>query len=64
MKDTLLIRIARILEPQAWAAVGIDDTLAHANRRVASQGTAAAVLDLIRADPLEHLSDGMEAPGA
>lgn len=36
--------IARILEPQAWAALGIGDTLAYKNRRTSSLRKAGVIL--------------------
>jgi hypothetical protein len=36
--------IARILEPQAWAALGIGDTLAYKNRRTSSLRKADQIL--------------------
>lgn len=38
-------RMARKLEPQAWAALGTGDTLAYANRRTSSLRKARSVLE-------------------
>lgn len=40
---SMVERVARILEPQAWAASGLNDTLAYANRRTSSLRKARAV---------------------
>lgn len=44
--------LARILEPQAWAALGIGDTLAYKNRRTSSLRKAAAILAVL-SDPTD-----------
>lgn len=36
--------IARAIETQAWAALGVGDTLAYKNRRVSSERKAANIL--------------------
>lgn len=41
-------RIARRLEPKAWAALGTGDSLAHRNRRTSSLRKADAVLEELR----------------
>lgn len=41
-------RVARVLEPQAWAALGIGDTLAYKNRRTSSLRKARAVIESMR----------------
>lgn len=40
--------VARVLEPQAWAAVGVADTLAYLNRRTSSLRKADRILALLR----------------
>lgn len=47
-------RIARKLEPQAWAALGIGDTLAYKNRRTSSLRKAKLVLEAMR-EPTEGM---------
>jgi hypothetical protein len=42
-----IYRIARVLEPQAWAALGTGDTLAYKNRRTSSLRKARAALEAI-----------------
>ena len=37
-------RVARVLEPQAWLALGLCDTLAYKNRRTSSLRKAQAAL--------------------
>jgi hypothetical protein len=41
-------RVARVLEPQAWAALGIGDTLAYANRRKSSLRKARLAIEAMR----------------
>jgi hypothetical protein len=48
MADNMVERVARILEPQAWAALGTGDTLAYRNRRTSSLRKARAVLTALR----------------
>ncbi len=48
-------KVARRLEPQAWAALGTGDTLAYKNRRTSSLRKARAVLDEIR-DPDDEMA--------
>ncbi len=45
---TTIEKIARELEPQAWAALGIGDTLAYKNRRKSSLRKAERVVRAIR----------------
>lgn len=40
--------VARIIEPQAWAALGIGDTLAYKNRRKSSLRKALAAIRALR----------------
>lgn len=42
--------IARQVEPQAWAALGVGDTLAYCNRRVSSERKAARILAALEAE--------------
>jgi hypothetical protein len=44
---TMVERIAHILEPQAWVALGAGDTLAYKNRRTSSIRKAIAVLKVM-----------------
>jgi hypothetical protein len=41
-------RVARILEPQAWAALGLCDTIAYQNRRTSSLRKARAAIQAMR----------------
>ena len=41
-------RVARVLEPQAWAALGLCDTLAYKNRRTSSLRKARAAIEAMR----------------
>lgn len=50
----VLERVARALEPQAWAALGTGDTLAYKNRRVSSLRKARAAIEAIR-EPTEEM---------
>jgi hypothetical protein len=47
MGETIRERIARILEPQAWRALGAGDTLAYRSRRTSSQRKADAILNIL-----------------
>jgi len=38
--------VARVLEPQAWAALGVGDSLAYKSRRTSSERKAAKILAL------------------
>ena len=40
--------VARVLEPQAWAALGLRDTLAYKNRRTSSMRKARAAIAAVR----------------
>jgi hypothetical protein len=44
----MIERIARKLEPQAWAALGTGDTLAYANRRKSSLRKAQLAIEAMR----------------
>jgi len=55
----MIEKAARILEPQAWAALGTGDTLAYKNRRTSSLRKARAVLQALM-DP----TPGMAKHGA
>lgn len=41
-------KVARVLEPQAWAALGAGDTLAYKNRRTSSLRKARAAIEAMR----------------
>lgn len=49
-------RVARILEPQAWAALGAGDTLAYKNRRTSSLRKARAAIEGMR-EPTDAMID-------
>jgi len=44
----MIERVARVLEPQAWAALSVGDTLAYANRRKSSLRKAILVIKEMR----------------
>lgn len=46
--EAVIERVARILEPQAWTAIGTGDTLAYRNRRTSSLRKAKAALNAIQ----------------
>lgn len=50
--------IARVLEPQAWAVLGLADTLAYKNRRTSSLRKADAILALFAQPQEKKLMDG------
>jgi len=54
-------KVARRLEPQAWAALGTGDTLAYKNRRTSSLRKARAVLNEIREPDDEMAKAGIAA---
>jgi len=56
MAESMIKKVARILEPQAWAALGTGDTLAYANRRVSSMRKARAVIEVMR-EPSRRMID-------
>lgn len=45
---SMVERVARQLEPQAWAALGIGDTLAYSNRRTSSLRKARKAIGAMR----------------
>ncbi len=52
----MIERIARKLEPQAWAALGIKDTLAYKNRRKSSLRKAKLAIEEMR-EPTEGMRE-------
>lgn len=52
---TMIEKVARLLEPQAWAALGPRDTLAYRNRRTSSLRKARAVIEVMREPTVEML---------
>jgi hypothetical protein len=56
MGETIRERIARILEPQAWRALGAGDTLAYRSRRTSSQRKADAILNIL-SERAEKMAD-------
>lgn len=48
---TMIERVARVLEPQAWVALAIGDTLAYKNRRTSSLRKARAAIQAMREQP-------------
>lgn len=44
-EEPMLERVARVIEPQAWAALGTGDTLAYKNRRTSSLRKARAAIE-------------------
>ncbi len=59
MSESMVERVARILEPQAWRALGLADTLAYANRRTSSLRKARAAIEEMR-DPTDAMTVAME----
>lgn len=55
----IIERVARVLEPQAWAALGLCDTLAYKNRRTSSLRKAKASLEAMR-EPTNEMKAAME----
>lgn len=53
-------RLARKLEPQAWAALGTGDTLAYANRRKSSLRKAMLCIEELREPTVEMLIAAQE----
>lgn len=53
-------RLARKLEPQAWAALGTGDTLAYANRRKSSVRKAMLCIEEMREPTVEMLVAAQE----
>lgn len=53
-------RLARKLEPQAWSALGIGDTLAYANRRKSSLRKAKLCIEELREPTVEMLVAAQE----
>lgn len=53
-----LEKVARVLEPQAWAALGTGDTLAYQSRRVSSLRKARAALTALL-PPSEEMVEAM-----
>lgn len=51
-------RVARVLEPQAWAALGTGDKLAYKDRRTSSLRKAAAVIEALREPTPEMVEEG------
>ena len=56
----MVTRVARVLEPQAWAALGTGDTLAYENRRKSSLRKARAAIQALR-DPPARVLDAMQS---
>lgn len=54
MTDSMIERVARVLEPQAWAALGIGDTFVYKNRRTSSLRKARAAIAALR-EPTEEM---------
>lgn len=52
-------QVARILEPQAWRALGLCDTLAYKNRRTSSLRKARAAIEAMR-EPDEAMNQAGE----
>lgn len=58
----MIERVGRILEPQAWAALGIGDTLAYKSRRTSSLRKARAAIEEMRT-PTEAMCVAGNIPG-
>lgn len=62
MTTSMIERVARILEPQAWRALGLSDTLAYKNRRTSSLRKARAAIEAMR-EPTDAMMRQMEIAG-
>lgn len=56
---TMIERVARVLEPQAWAAQEHGDSVAYRNRRTASIRKARAAIEAMR-EPTEGMHEAAE----
>ncbi|WP_315833873.1 hypothetical protein [Bradyrhizobium prioriisuperbiae] len=64
MAAEMIERLARILEPQAWAALGTGgDTLAYQNRRTSSLRKARLSIEAMREPLNDMVIAGMQAGG-
>lgn len=61
MAESMITRVARILEPQAWAALGTGDTLAYKNRRTSSLRKARAAIETMKEPTDEMIVAGYNA---
>lgn len=52
--NPMVEKVARVLEPQAWAALGVGDTLAYKNRRTSSLRKARAAIAAM-SEPTDHM---------
>lgn len=57
--ESMIERVARILEPQAWRALETGDTLAYQNRRTSSLRKAKAALQALM-EPTEAMTHAGE----
>lgn len=47
-EERMVERVARVLEPQAWRALGIGDTIAYQSRRTSSLRKARSAIAIMR----------------
>jgi hypothetical protein len=57
----MIEKVAKVLEPQAWAALGIGDTLAYKSRRTSSLRKARAAIEALR-EPTNDMVWAHEVP--
>lgn len=60
---SMVEKIARVLEPQAWAALGTGDTLAYKNRRTSSLRKARAALQALMEPTPGMIEAGQQCEG-
>lgn len=56
MTESMVERVARIIEPQAWTALGLCDTLAYKARRTSSLRKARAIIAAMR-EPTRSMTE-------
>lgn len=54
--ESMVERVARILEPQAWAALGVGDSLAYKHRRTSSLRKARKAIEAMRIPTMQMIS--------
>ena len=59
----MIERVARVLEPLSWAALGTGDTLAFKNRRTSSLWKARRVIEPMRCPTEEMIDAGLTEDG-
>lgn len=62
MAGSMIERVARVLEPQAWTVAGEADSIAYRNRRTASLRKARAAIEAMREPTAASVSAGALIP--